>query len=96
MFGIPEPMVDMIQGIYGAKCFVIHDPCGNSSVRLQRASIAQGCPLSPYFSMLVYTILLTDVDFHLYLHGAFEKGSCLLSFSVQMSFPHFHIRPYSV
>ena len=47
-FGIPAPMVDMIEGIYSERCFSIRDPCGNSSVRLQRASIAQGCTHPPY------------------------------------------------
>ena len=47
-FGIPGPMVDMIAGICDERCFFIRDSCGNSSVRPQRAGIAQGCPSSPY------------------------------------------------
>ena len=72
-FGIPQPMVDMIEGIYNGRCFVIRDPCGDSSVRLQRAGIAQGCPLSPYLFILVQTVLLADVDHRLALCGPFTK-----------------------
>ena len=71
-FGIPAPMVDMIEGIYSERCFSIRDSCGNSSVRPQRAGIAQGCPLSPYLSILIQTVLLADVDYRLTLCGPFN------------------------
>ena len=68
-FGIPAPMVAMIEGIYCERWFSIWDACGNSSARLQRAGIAQGFPLSPYLFILVQTVLLADVEGRLSLYG---------------------------
>ena len=61
-FGLPPEMVEMIAAIYETRHFVLSDPCGNSSMRVQSAGIAQGCPLSPYLFILVQTVLMHDVD----------------------------------
>ena len=68
-FGIPAAMVDMIRGIYSHRYFIIRDACGDSSMRLQRAGIAQGCRLSPYLFILLQTVLLADVDTRLSMLG---------------------------
>jgi len=61
-FGLPAEVVQMIAAIYETRLFVLSDPCGDSSTRVQNAGIAQGCPLSPYLFILVQTVLLHDVD----------------------------------
>jgi hypothetical protein len=61
-FGVPHEMLQMIASIYRLRQFVLKDPCGDSTVRTQKAGIAQGCPLSPYLFILVQTVLLHDVD----------------------------------
>ena len=38
------------------------DSAGDSSIRQQRAGIAQGCPLSPYLFIIVQTVMFHDVD----------------------------------
>ena len=72
-FGLPAPMLKMIASIYRSRFFILQDNCGNSKVRSQRAGIAQGCPLSPYLFILVQTVLLSDVDKRLALHGPFTE-----------------------
>ena len=61
-FGIPGRMVDIIAGIYRERSFILQDPAGDSSVRRQRAGIAQGCPLSPCLFVIVQTVMFFDVD----------------------------------
>ena len=61
-FGIPGPVLDMVSSIYRLRQFVLKDPCGDSTLRVQRAGIAQGCPLSPYLFILMQTVLQHDVD----------------------------------
>ena len=61
-FGLPTEMLEMIASIYDVRHFVLRDPCGDSTQRVQKAGIAQGCPLSPYLFILVQTVLLHDVD----------------------------------
>ena len=70
-FGLPAPMLHMIASIYRSRSFVLKDVCGNSTLRPQRAGIAQGCPLSPYLFILVQTVLLADVDDRLAQHAPF-------------------------
>eukprot|EP00959_Pyramimonas_sp_CCMP1952_P210764 4410696-Pyramimonas_sp.AAC.1 len=41
---------------------MFQDPAGDSSARQQRASIAQDCPLSPYLSIVVQSVMFFDVD----------------------------------
>ena len=60
-FGLPEEFVHMIDGIYRARLCVIIDHTGTSSERLQDCGIAQGCPLSTYFFIMVQTVMLHDV-----------------------------------
>ena len=61
-FGIPCQMVDMIKAIYDGRDFYLKDPGGDSTLRKQKAGIAQGCPLSPYLFIIVQTVMLFDVD----------------------------------
>ena len=61
-FGVPEPILSLISGIYKDRTFVLLDPGGKSSLRCQSAGIAQGCPLSPYLFIMVQTVLLSAVD----------------------------------
>ena len=72
-FGIPLPMVRMIEGIYSERFFTIVDHCGCSTERRQAAGIAQGCPLSPYLFIAVQTVMLHDVyrELHLQREPAF-------------------------
>ena len=72
-FGLPTPMLEMIVSIYRVRRFVLRDPCGDSSVRVQSAGIAQGCPLSPYLFILVQTDLLHDVDARMHVERNFPQ-----------------------
>lgn len=68
-FGLPTGMLEMIASIYEVRRFVLKDNGGDSSLRVQRAGIAQGCPLSPYLCIIVQTVLLHDVDRRLQEEG---------------------------
>eukprot|EP00959_Pyramimonas_sp_CCMP1952_P001824 37425-Pyramimonas_sp.AAC.1 len=42
---------------------MLEDPAGDSSIRQQRAGIAQGCPrFSPYLFIIVQAVMFYDVD----------------------------------
>ena len=61
-FGVPTEFSDMIQAIYRVRYFTVREAGCDSDVQLQKAGIAQGCPLSPYLFIIVMTLLLHDVD----------------------------------
>ena len=61
-FQIPAAMIDMIQGIYTARKFVVREGQNTSSQRPQNAGIAQGCPLSPYIFIILMSVLMEAVD----------------------------------
>ena len=51
----------MIRGIYDGRKFFVHDHTGDSSIYLQEAGIAQGCPLSPFLFIIVQTVMFYDI-----------------------------------
>ncbi len=57
---MPKIVIKAIASIYKAPEFRIIDMTGYSLVRLQRAGIRQGCPLSPYLFIIQMTIILND------------------------------------
>ena len=57
-FGFSTKMVSIIGAIYSGREFFVHDHSGTSSTHQQKAGIAQGCPLSPFF---VYNSSVCDV-----------------------------------
>ena len=51
-FGMPEPFLEMINGIYDGRTFRVRDGSGISGSHAQNSGISQGCPLSPFFCLL--------------------------------------------
>ena len=52
-FGLPAPMLDMIAAIYKTRYFILRDPGGDLTYRIQAEGIAEGCPLLSYLLILV-------------------------------------------
>ena len=59
-FGLPEPVLQMISGVYKNRTFSVREGNMESTTRPQNAGIAQGCPLSPYLFVIVMSVLLQD------------------------------------
>ena len=59
-FGIPRPFVDMVNGIYSDRRFVVQDGGARSSPHHQHFGICQGCPMSPFLFVMVMTVLIRD------------------------------------
>eukprot|EP00959_Pyramimonas_sp_CCMP1952_P184615 3860059-Pyramimonas_sp.AAC.1 len=60
--GIPEPMLLLIGAICAERSFMLKDPAGGSSIRQQRAGIAQRCPLSQHLFIILQTVMFYDAD----------------------------------
>ncbi len=61
-FGLPDEYVRMVAAIYQSRTFNVRDNGAISSSRAQTTGIAQGCPLSPYLSIIVLTAIFNRVD----------------------------------
>jgi len=59
-FGLPEPILQMIDAIYADRIFTVQDAGIESTCHAQRCGISQGCPLSPYLFIIVMTIVCHD------------------------------------
>ena len=66
-FGLPEPFVQMIGGIYRVRRFFIQDHIGTSAEHEQAAGIAQGCPLSLFLFIIVQSVMFHDIDNQIHL-----------------------------
>ncbi|CAE8716994.1 unnamed protein product [Polarella glacialis] len=60
MFGIPEPLVQIIAFIYTDREFVVQDAGVKSDLHPQCFGISQGCPLSSLLFVIVMTVLTHD------------------------------------
>ena len=59
-FGLPEHVLNDIASIYKDRTFQLRD-CGQlSSTRQQHSGISQGCPLSPFLSVMMMSALMKD------------------------------------
>lgn len=59
-FGLPQEVLDMVAAIYNSRTFTVRDSGKTSSLHVQGAGIAQGCPLSPYLFVIVMSVLMAD------------------------------------
>ena len=61
-FGIPNKIINMINGIYREPNYTIVDKNTTTHPRIQRAGIRQGCPLSPYLFVVLMAVIMYDVE----------------------------------
>ena len=75
-FGLPEPVVDMINGTLRERQFYMEDCNQRSTTRRQKSGISQGCTLSPLLFVIVMSVMLTDAVSMLgeAAKTAYEKG----------------------
>ena len=75
-YGIPQPMLDMISGLFQDRSFYVRDCGGCSEPRPQNSGISQGCTLSPMLFVMVMSVLLHDAVASLGDDAkcAYEKG----------------------
>ena len=59
--GIPPKIVAMIKAIYDNPQFSIKDGNTTTEHRKQHTGIRQGCPLSPYFFVILLTVVMRDI-----------------------------------
>ena len=59
-FGLPPKLLRMIKHIYADRRFRVIDTFSQSSERMQKSGISQGCPLSPFLFVMLMTILVND------------------------------------
>ena len=59
-FGVPEPMLAAVRGIYASRTFTVADSESPSAARRHAAGISQGCPLSPFLFVMVMSVLMAD------------------------------------
>ena len=60
--GVPQHMVEVIEGIYASPSFYATSSSGPEKQGHCSTGIRQGCPLNPYLFDLVLTVLIHDVD----------------------------------
>ena len=60
-FGFDVQYLDVIRDCYRKPEFYVKDEYGTSETKVQSSGIRQGCPLSPFLSVLVMTCVDTDI-----------------------------------
>ena len=59
--GIPTKTVAIIKAIYDEPQFSIKDGTKTTGNRKQHTGIRQGCPRSPYLSIILLTVMMKDI-----------------------------------
>ena len=67
--GVHRQYVDIIRDLYTNQTFYTRGPFGDTAKATPHTGIRQGCPLSPYLFIMVMTVLFSDVDRRLRIHG---------------------------
>ena len=67
--GVHRQYVDIIRDFYTNQTFYTRGPFGDTAKATPHTGIRQGCPLSPYLFIMVMTVLFSDVDRRLRIHG---------------------------
>ena len=59
-FGLPPDVLKIIEAIYTDRVFRVAEGGTFSTTRQQHSGISQGCPLSPFLSIMVMSIIMQD------------------------------------
>jgi hypothetical protein len=75
-FGLPSHVLGVIGAIYADRRFSVIDIGNASKEKQQRAGISQACPLSPFFFIMLMTIVMEDTAAELdkKAKAAYDKG----------------------
>ena len=71
---IPSHFVNVIRSLYNNPQFSVRMGSQQSTWRKQSTGIRQGCPLSPYLSIILMTVMFRDVHSELNLKRGKLKG----------------------
>ena len=68
-FGISPKALNIISALYGDPVFVTTGMQGDTVSGMVGSGIRQGCPLSPYLFVMVFTVIFEDLDWALLSKG---------------------------
>ncbi len=67
--GIPDPMMNAIMSMYKAPLLYVSEAINDSHTFTAATGIRQGCPLSPFLFIIVFSLLFEDLDHEIQSQG---------------------------